>query len=492
MNRRQFSRRLLILGAGSAASTASLPAFAATPTAPMASGEFYEEPARKLPVRKYDVVVAGGGTAGVVAALAAARNGARTALIESKGYTGGTVTEGGTAIHSFYNLWKAFPGVAKRQVVAGLPQEIIDQLTAIGGCTGYPEMERGVDYDSVCTCVDTELYKLVTMRLLAAAGVHVCVNTLVAGAVVEGGRVLGAVAESRSGREFFAARCLVDCTAYADLAAHAGARFTEPNDYASANSIGVGNVDLEAYYAFLRKQDALGDLCRGRRSGRENQLVRLGASAAKISADFAAAAGKIGLSMVTTTVHDNYCMFLKLNFKVPGKVTERDAVAVAELELRQRQFQAIELLRKHVPGFERAFITRTSPSLNIRRGRLIACDYDLTRDDVLEARHFEDEVFVYGFHDNAPRLKIKNGGTYGIPYRAVRVAGRDNLLVAGMMITSNHDAHMSTRNTVSCMAQGQATGTAAALCAARRCGTRDLPYGGLRDALMRGGVYFES
>ncbi len=99
---------------------------------------------------------------------------------------------------------------------------------------------------------------------------------------------------------------------------------------------------------------------------------------------------------------------------------------------------------------------------------------------------------VYGFHDSAPRLQIKNGGTYGIPYRALCVKGIENLYACGMMITSNHDAHMSTRNTVSCMGQGQGAGTAAALCAARKCGTRDLPYGPLRDALNRSGVYFES
>jgi len=145
-----------------------------------------------------------------------------------------------------------------------------------------------------------------------------------------------------------------------------------------------------------------------------------------------------------------------------------------------------------VPGCEKAFIARTSPSLNIRRGRLIACDYDITRSDVLEGRHFDDEVFVYGFHDSAPRLQIKGGGTYGIPYRALRAAGLDNLLVAGMMITSNHDAHMSTRNTVCCMGQGQAAGTAAALCAAKGCGTRDLAYGELRRALAKQDANFEA
>jgi hypothetical protein len=103
---------------------------------------------------------------------------------------------------------------------------------------------------------------------------------------------------------------------------------------------------------------------------------------------------------------------------------------------------------------------------------------------------FDDELFVYGFHDYAPRLQVKDGNVYGIPYRAVRPLGVDNLLVAGMLITSDHDAHMSTRNTVSCMAQGQGVGTAAALCAAKGCTTRELPYEELRSALEGAGVFF--
>ena len=163
-----------------------------------ASLKTYQEPSRSLPVKEYDVVMAGGGTAGVVAALAAARQGARTALIEVKGYTGGVVVEGGTALHSFYNLWKAFPGVEKRHVVRGIPQEIVDRLVAVGGTSGHAEMLKGYDYDSVCTAIDTELYKLVTMEMLVESGVSCLLNTFTAGAVVDGGRVQGVIVESRS------------------------------------------------------------------------------------------------------------------------------------------------------------------------------------------------------------------------------------------------------------------------------------------------------
>jgi len=488
MNRREFSKNALMLGIGAQAGFAQGNP-AGTRKQPT---NYYEEPAKKLPVRKFDVVVAGGGTAGVVAATAAARQGAKTALIEVKGYPGGTATEGGTALHSFYNLWKAFPGVKKRQVVRGIPQEIIDRLLKVGGTSGHAEMSQGYNYDSVCTAIDTEMYKLITFEMLVESGVFVCVNTLLAGAIMDGPRIRGVIAESRSGREAFYAKCFVDCTAYGDLAAYAGADYTEPNDYPVVNSIGVANVSIDKYYDFMKSHDAVTQLAEGIRSGKDGQIVRLDGRRVKLPSGFSEGASKIEMSMVTTTVHDNYFMFIKLNFKMPVSPTNRDEVAKAELELRKRQARAIELFREYVPGCEKAFITRTSPKLCIRRGRLITCDYDITLPDVLEARHFDDEVMVYGFHDSAPRFQVKNGGTYGIPYRALRVAGIENLLAAGMLITSDHDAHMSTRNTVSCMGQGQATGTAAALCAAKNCGTRELRYRDLRKALVNGGVYFES
>ena len=482
MNRRDFSRSVLLMGMGAATGTA---AEAAAP-----QGELYEEPPRKLPVRQFDVVVAGAGTGGVVAALAAARQGARTALVEAKGYPGGTVTEGGTALHSFYNLWKAFPGVAKRQVVRGIPQEIVERLVKVGGCSGHAEMFEGYDYDSVCTCIDTELYKLTAFEMLVESGVRVFVNTLLTGAIVNGPRLRGVIVESRSGREAFSAKCFVDCTAYGDLAAYAGAKFTEPNDYDVCNSVGIGNVDIDKYYAFLKSHGAAGQLARGLRSGRPDQIVRAGAESVNVPG-MAEAARALGMGMITTTVHDNYLMFIKCNLRMPVSPTNRDEVVKAELEIRRRLARAVELFRQYVPGCEKAFMARTSPHLCIRRGRLIECDYDITLSDVLEARHFDDEVMVYGFHDSAPRYQVRNGGTYGLPYRALRVAGLENLLAAGMMITSNRDAHMSTRNTVCCMGQGQGAGTAAALCAARNCGTRDLEYSALRDALGKAGVYFE-
>ncbi len=453
----------------------------------------YEQVTERLPVREFDVVVAGGGTAGVVAAVAAARQGARTAVIESKGYFGGTAVEGGVTLHSYFNLWKAFPGVARRQVVRGIPQEIIDRLDAVGGTSGHAEVEKGFDYDSVSTSIDTELYKLVAHEMLEEAGVATLLNTFAAGATRQGSKVTGVVADGHGGRELVRARCFVDCTGYGDLSARAGALFSEPNDYHVAGSMGIGNVDVEKLTAYLEENKALTDLAYGRRSGRDNQIVRMGAkSRSLLPPKFLEAVSRLNVAFVTTTVHDNYFMFVRVNFKLDKSPTNRDEMARAELDIRRRQAQSVKLFNQLVPGCERAFIARTSPAIDIRRARLIECDYDVSLSDVLEARHFEDDVMSYGFHDSAPRLQIRGGGSYGIPYRALRVKGIDNLLAAGMLITSDHEAHMSTRNTVSCMAQGQAAGTAAALCALQSCGTRDLRYAELRAALEKGGVWFEA
>ena len=483
MNRRQFSRNGLLFGAG-LASGGNPAAWSAE-----ATGDYYQEPARRIPARQLDVVVAGGGTAGVLAAMAAARQGAKTVLIEIKGYPGGAVTEGGTTLHSFSNMWRPFPGVKKRQVIKGIPQEIIDRLVKIGGCSGHGEQTIGTR-DSSCTVVDTELYKLVAFQMLAEAGVYVCVNTMLVGAIKDGPRIQGVIAESRSGREVFYARSFVDCTAYGDLAAYAGAEYTEPNDYFVCNSMSLGNVNIDKIAAYLKEHDATDEYGEGRRSGEEGRVIRVVGAWAKLPAEFAKEAKEIGLEFVTTTVYDNYLMFVKLNLRLPKSPTNRDEVAKAELKLRQRQLLCLELFKKWLPGCEKAFIARTAPTLNIRRGRLIACDYDVTHEDVIEGRHFDDQVYVYSYHDMVTYL-VKNGGTYGLPYRALRPKGLENLLVAGMLITSDKRAHMSTRNTVSCMAQGQAAGTAAALCALKNKGTRELPYSLLRETLVKGGVYFE-
>jgi len=454
--------------------------------------EYIMRPEQKITARNYDVVVAGGGTGGVFAAVAAARAGAKTALIESKGYVGGIAAEGGCGLHSFYNLWKAFPGVEKRKIVRGIPEEFIQRLYAAKGCSGHNETILRFEYDSDTLCVDVESYKYEALCMLREAGVHVMLNTMAVDVIMDGDRVAGVITESHQGCEAVLGKVFIDATGYGDLCARAGAGYTEPNEYAVVNSMGVGGIDIDKYYAFLRDNGGLTEYARGPRGGRLNQLIRVDGDWGKISSELAASAETIGMSTVTTTIHDNYFMFIKINYKMGVSPTNRDALADAEFELRRRQQDGLKLLRSTIPGAENAFISRTAPTITIRRARCIECEYDISNDEIINATHFNDDVFTYGFHDYAPRIQIKNGGTYGLPYRCMVVKGIGNLFAIGMMITSDHNAHMSTRNTVSCMAMGQAAGTAAALCVQEGlAGVRELPYEKLRAALRLGGVWFE-
>jgi hypothetical protein len=256
--------------------------------------------------------------------------------------------------------------------------------------------------------------------------------------------------------------------------------------------MGVGGVDIDKYFSFLKESGALFEYARGPRSGRTNQIIRVDGAWAKIDPALGEAINALGMSAVTTTIHDNYFMFIKINFKMAVSPSDRDALANAEFELRRRQQGALDIIKKTIPGAANAFIARTAPAITIRRARCIECDYDISLDEIVNCTHYPDEVFSYGFHDSAPRIQIKGGKTYGLPYRTMVVKNLDNLFAIGMMITSNHEAHMSTRNTVSCMAMGQASGTAAALCAKNGFGgIRDLPYSQLYDALKLGNVWFD-
>jgi len=453
---------------------------------------FVTRPEKKIPSREYDVVVAGGGTGGVFAAIAAARGGAKTALIESKGYVGGIAVEGGTGIHSFFNLWKPF-NTEKRKVIRGIPEEFILRLFHEGGCSGHNETIMRPEYDNDTLCVDVEMYKYVALCMLKEAGVDVLLNTMAVDVMKDGQMITALVTESHQGSEAVKAKVFIDATGYGDVSYNAGAKYSEPNDHPVANAMGIGGIDIDKYYSFLKETGALYEYARGPRSGRNSQIIRVDGSWAKIDAELGETVKSLGMHSVTTTIHDNYFMFLKVNFKMPVSPTNRDAASDAEFEIRRRQQAILNLFRKTIPGAESAFIARTAPSITIRRGRCIECDYDITNDEIVNGTHFLDDVYSYGFHDMAPRIQVKDGKTYGLPYRAMLVKNIDNLFAIGMMVTSDFQAHMSTRNTVSCMAMGQAAGTAAALCARQDFkGTRDLPYSILYDALKQGNVWFDA
>ena len=480
----------------------------------------FTEKAKKLPVRCFDVVVAGGGTAGVVAAIAAARTGAKTVLIEQKGYVGGTMLEGGTTLHSFFTLGKLF-GRESRQIVKGIPQEIIDRLVAAGGCTGHLVDEVNVDYDEHCTLIDVETYKYVAAQMLQEAGVTIYFNTLVAGADVDEGHIRGVIVQSRvEGRLYFEASAFINATGWGDLAAYAGAECILPKEYSVANSVGIAGVDVEKYTQYLQENGGLSGITYGLRDGKENQIVRVGAPFHKVLSTLMTQHAKAGgndkatamlnvkdnpdnhipleaqkemarlaLTLGFTTIHDNYFMYLKVNYVMKQGVTDQAEMTRAELALRERQQESLALLKKTIPGCEHAFIARTSPTLCTRRGRTVVCDYDIPNQEILDGVRHEDDIALFGFHDCAPKMHVGGDGSYGIPLRAILAKGLDNLFAVGMMISTDYYAYMSTRNTVSCMAQGQAAGTLAAMASKTNRLPRQVPFAALKEQLLADGVY---
>ena len=192
--------------------------------------EYYEESLKTPIAYDCDVLVCGGGTAGFIAALAAARTGARTALVERNGFIGGTMINGAGPLHSFFNLFKAFPGAKKEQVVRGLPSELVDRLVSQHASYGHLEQDKGGNYDSMITLVDWESFKDIAFRMLEEAKVELFLHTIVAGVMKQGDAVTGAVIESKSGRQAIRAKVVIDTTGDGDVAALAGAEFVKKHD----------------------------------------------------------------------------------------------------------------------------------------------------------------------------------------------------------------------------------------------------------------------
>jgi ribulose 1,5-bisphosphate synthetase/thiazole synthase len=457
--------------------------------------QFYEEKPRRLPISyTCDVLVVGGGTAGIVAALAAAETGAKTILVEKSGFLGGAMIHGAIVLHSFFNLYRAFPGVPKVQLVRGIPEKIVQAMIRAGGCPGHVEADLDADYDSVATCFDPEIFKRVAFDLMEEAGVKLLMHTFMVDTICEENTVQGIITETKSGREAIMAKVVVDCTGDGDVAFYAGAECLDKkreSDYAVANTFGMGNVDLLKAKEFLQERGFLRRTAYGYKGSHRDDVIRLGFDL-RDDEYLGARLKELGIwGPMTASTRENQLTYINCTNIRGVDAIDRDDMTKAEVFLRRQLVAAAEFLQKNIPGFENSYLNWSSPQICIRRTRTVVCEYDITNDDVIEARGFSDEVARYGFHDLAPTYKIRDGGSYGIPYRALLPKKIDNLLVSGRMITSDYKAHMSTRNTVCCMVQGHAAGTAAAMAASKGITPRALSVKELQDRLEEQDVYIE-
>ena len=453
----------------------------------------YQENERTLNIiNECDVLVVGGGTAGIVAALAAARNGVKTVLVERYGYLGGTLINGAVILHSFFNMYKTVPGAEKVQVVRGIPQEIVDRMVEAGGSLGHAEQEvGGSQYDPFITCIDHEMFKHVAFTMMEEAGVKLYMHTIMTDVVMDGRKIQGIVIENKSGRGVLTAKVVIDTTGDADVAFRAGANCVNLHKHMGASmTFGLANIEPQKTLEFVKQYDGmLFQLARVDRGEGHDDIARLCFQIDKADQFKEFIRQNPGLNRPKMVcVYEKDATYVNVN-GVPVDPLDAEDITRAEIELRKQIALIVGFFKENIPGFEHCHLSWTADQICVRKSRIVECGYDLSPQEIENCARFEDEVALFGYHDSTPRIIIKNAGFYGIPYRALLPKGVDNLLVAGRLITSDLVAHNSTRNTVACMAEGQAVGTAAALCAQQSSLPASLDVQLLRSKLKEDGAF---
>ncbi|HEX7897438.1 MAG TPA: FAD-dependent oxidoreductase [Planctomycetota bacterium] len=420
-----------------------------------------------------DVLVVGSGSAGSVAAIAAARAGAKTLLLERYGFLGGTST---LVLDTFYGFYT--PGTRAKKVVGGIPDAVVDGLKRHGVCFERPNTYgagTGITYHP-------EYLKVVWETLVREAGARVLLHAWVQDVEKKDGRVTGVVVATKAGLRRIGCRVVVDASGDADVAHLAGAPYELAGEREPAQTLTTTfklvNVDMER-----------------RKSLPKGELQRLMAEAT--SYDLPRREGSdhpMPVPGMTATVMTRLQSFLKRDGKVVN-ATDPELLSAAEIEGRRQALEYVRFLKDKVPGYEKAALAAFGTQIGIRETRRIEGAYRLTREDVLGARAFEDAIGLCGApiedHHEGRDTKwayLPDGAAVGIPYRTLVPKGVDNLLVAGRCFSATHDAHASVRSMGQCMAMGQAAGTAAALSDT----PRELPFPQLRDKLLALGAILET
>jgi 2-polyprenyl-6-methoxyphenol hydroxylase-like FAD-dependent oxidoreductase len=452
------------------------------------------EPSRKTKVfREVDVVVVGGGPGGVASAICAARNSAKTLLIERYGHLGGMATGG------LINIFPNLSDISGRQHIFGITQEIIDRMDKRGGAS-YPRKQdwgttnpKVVDYylnASVgnffvrkdpnrggkqavlyTAVIDPEILKDELNDMVSGAGAELLLHSWGTRPIMDGNTVKGVIFESKSGRQAVLAKVVIDATGDGDIFMGAGAEFDAALDNKHrtawlAFTSWVTNVDLKKYDDFKASQPE---------KHRElmQELIKLG-----------------GYQHFMRGILENQSGVIWYHSFQPQDKSS-DAMDVEELTRvdirgRKRALITCDFMKKNMPGFKKSFIMQTAPQLGTQGGRRVIGEYILDKKDMETDEVFEDTIAVLANNDNGD-ISARHPSLC-IPYRCLVPKKIEGLLVACRAFSSTDSINQFFNIIPPCLCYGQAAGTAAALAVKARLHPRKVNHKELQKNLLKQGV----
>jgi ribulose 1,5-bisphosphate synthetase/thiazole synthase len=470
-----------------------------------------------------EVVVAGGGTAGFAAAIAAARAGAKVTLIEQLSYLGGTMTGGLVPgiVSMRHQPWRDEETLVQLeslysgdQVVRGIAQEMVDRLIAVGGSYSQRDGEAPVR-----VLFDPELMKWVVDQMVREAGVRILYHTKVTGVHKDGNRITGVTTDSGAS---IAADVVIDATGDGHVANFAGAPYEqgENNDATYVQPITLyflmGGVDLDKTIAYINQTS--GDFSEAY-VRKLNELYAKGMPVTVLAINSirekAAAEGKYPIPFGTTTLNPRAHTSISRPVFRGGKIrydvtmhnvdmayrvdaTDIESLSEAIGSMRDFTVRTANYFRDYVPGYENSYLLQVADIVGVRETRRIVGDYVLTGSDVLEARRFDDAIGFCGATVDVHNVEggkeltrmsaIREGKSYQVPYRMLLPRGIDNLLVAGRCVSADRVACGSIRQQAGCLVTGQGAGVAAALAGRQKITPRNVSIAQLRAELANQGV----
>jgi len=453
--------------------------------------EKYLEKERKLPVLgNFDVIVAGGGTAGFAAAIASARKGAKTLVVERMNCLGGQITSGMMGIFCAIND-------RDKIVIKGLPEEFFNRLYKQGSVKD-PDFSKTqfIDYDAEAA------KNLINDMILEEPNLSVLYETWIAGAIVDGEKVSGIIVENKSGRSVYYGKCIVDATADADVVHYSGGEYVKiPKEDVHPVTLitKLSGIDKKKMFAYYKKHPESvhnSPTCSWDEGIFHKFRIVEELKGVELPPEYEYL--REWFMLIYETPRDGE-MYVNMTGQTNVDGTNAMEISEALTISRKRIAQCLDVLKKIIPGFENAYVVATASMLGIRETRQIVGEYTLTEDDLYAYKKFDDAVCSMsapvGVHTpdgkTAKMVNHKIGQSFDIPLRSLIPIRLNGLIVAGRCISVSHIAMGATRVMPGCMSVGQGAGIAAALAVELGVEPRYIPVDKLKESLLAQNVNLE-